>query len=344
VRTVRPELEAAIETAERVAREVLAPNAEAVDRDNAFPEASIAALRASGLLALLVPREYGGLETDPRTYCKIAFELGRACPSTAVIFVMHCGVTRNITVNGDQATQRRFLPRIASGELLFSSSRNEPSASATQGYVGQLKESLRPTPDGGYIFNTMKFFVSGSSGVDYFGTTGRVVGSAPGEGELWVLIDGKDPGLEVVENWDTLGMRGSRSNYVYFRDCVVEPDAKLGQPGKPIFGDYGVFGQALVSLAIGQNALDFGIKFLRGEVGEVRDVDLAGDPNAQREIGECELLLDAAKMVLHQASLAIERGNRDDIAAAIRRVWYHSRITAGDVPYRLLQLVGGRGA
>src|SRR6266705_424325 len=152
VSALRPELEAAVETAGRVAREVLAPKAEAVDRDNAFPYDSLAALRSSGLLSLLVPRDYGGLETDPRTYCKIVFELGRACPSTAVIFVMHCGVTRNISLYGDQATRRRFLPRIASGELLFSSSRNEPTASATQGYVGQLKESLKPTPDGGYIF------------------------------------------------------------------------------------------------------------------------------------------------------------------------------------------------
>ena len=343
-RVLRPELEAAIESAGGIAREVLAPNAERVDRENAYPYESTAAVRSSGLLGLLVPREYGGLEADPRTFCRIVFELGRACPSTAMIFVMHCGVTRNIGLYGGEPTRRRFLPRIAAGELFFSSSRNEPQASATQGYIGELKESLTPTPDGGYVFNTMKFFVSGSTGVDYFGTTGRVVGSRPGEGELWVLIDARDPGLEVVENWDTLGMRATRSNYVYFRDCVVEPDAMLGRPGPPIFGDYAVFGQAVVSLAIGQNAFDFGVRFLRGEVGEIHQGNLAGDVNAQREIGECELLLDAAKMVIHQASLAIERGSRPEIAAAIQRVWYHSRIVGSDVPYRILQVVGGRGA
>src|SRR5436305_1584567 len=120
-RGLRPELEAAIESAGRIAREVLAPNAEQVDRENAYPYESTAAVRSSGLLGLLVPRDYGGLESNPRTFCRIVFELGRACPSTAMIFVMHCGVARNIGVYGGEATKRRFLPRIGAGELLFSS-------------------------------------------------------------------------------------------------------------------------------------------------------------------------------------------------------------------------------
>ncbi len=138
-RSIRPELQEAVERATTIAREVLAVHAEAVDRSGAFPEASVAALRSSGLLGILVPREYGGLEADPRTYCRVVMELGRACPSTSMIFVMHCGVGRNIELNGGVATRRRFLPRMASGELLISSARNEPTASATQGYVGALR-------------------------------------------------------------------------------------------------------------------------------------------------------------------------------------------------------------
>src|SRR5262249_26078774 len=164
-----------------------------------------------------------------------------------MIYVMHCGVVRNMTRWAGEATKRRFLPRIASGEILICSNRNEPQASTTQGYIGALQESLTPTPDGGYIFSSSKFFATGSTGADYFCVLGRVIGSNEGEGELWVLIPGDDPGIEIIENWDTLGMRATRSNYVNYHDCKIEPDAMLGQPSSGQFGDYTVLGQALVS-------------------------------------------------------------------------------------------------
>ena len=80
-RGLRPELEAAIESAGRIAREVLAPNAEQVDRENAYPYESTAAVGSSGLLGLLVPRDYGGLESNPRTFCRIVLQ--RTCNQRA---------------------------------------------------------------------------------------------------------------------------------------------------------------------------------------------------------------------------------------------------------------------
>lgn len=332
-----------VEQAERIARDVLALNAERVDRDGCFPAESVAALRASGLFGLLVPRAYGGLEADPFTFCRIVRTLGRACPSTAMIFNMHCGVARNIALYGPDATRVRFLPGVARGEILLCSIRNEPNASATQGYRGGLQESLIPLPDGGYRYTCRKFFATGSSGADYLSAYGRLVGSEPGQAEQWVLIPRHDPGVEIVENWDTLGMRATRSNYVNFRDCLVRPDAVIGRPGLPIFGDLVVVGQGVVSLAIGESAVDFAVRYLRGEVDEV-GVDLAADPHAQREIGELELLLDAARLVFHQACRAIDRGQHErDCAPVVHRAWYHARIVGADVPRRVLALVGGRG-
>jgi alkylation response protein AidB-like acyl-CoA dehydrogenase len=99
----------------------------------------------------------------------------------------------------------------------------------------------------------------------------------------------------------------------------------------------------VVSLAIGEAALEFGLRYLRGEVGE-EGVDLANDPQAQREVGELELLLDAARMVFYQACRAIERGGDErERAPAVHRAWYHARIVGAEVPQRVLALVGGRG-
>jgi alkylation response protein AidB-like acyl-CoA dehydrogenase len=336
------ELQEAAERAERIAREVLAPNAARVDREAAWPAESIAAIRASGLLGLLVPEEYGGLGSDPFTFCRVVRAFGRSCPSSAMIYVMHCGKVRDITRYAHQPTQRKFLPRIAAGELLLCSNRNEPGASATHGYIGELTESLTPQPDGGYRFNCTKFFASGSSGADYFCVMGRVKGAPPGRDELWVLIPRDDPGLEVVESWDTLGMRGTRSNWVHYRDCRVEPDASLGEPSSGQFGDYTILGQAVVALAIGESALDFAVRFLRGELECSSGLRLDQDPNAQREVGELELILNAVRMICHQACLALATGDAAVIRPAINRAWYYMRLAGSDVPARALQAVGGR--
>jgi alkylation response protein AidB-like acyl-CoA dehydrogenase len=336
-------LQAAVERASAIADDVLAVHADAVDRTGGFPEASIAALRASGLMGILVPRAYGGLEADPWTYCRALTELGRRCPSSTMIFAMHCGVGRNIHLNATEATRRRFLPRMASGELLVSSVRNEPAASTTQGYGGAIRESLRPAPDGGYRLTATKFFATGAPGADYFSPLARLVGGEPGQSELYVLVARDDPGLEIEETWNTLGMRATCSHHVHFRDCVVEPDAAIGEPGPERIADYVFLGLAVVAVAVAEAALDFGIRFLRGETGDAGGVDRSADPNARREIGELELILDATKMMFHQACLAIEGGDERVSEPAIQRAWYYSKLAGARIPQRVLEVVGGRG-
>ena len=342
--STRPGLAQTVELAAKVASEVLAPNAAEVDRTGAYPTASVAALRRSGLLALLVPTEYGGLGGDAFTYARVVMALGRTCASSTMIFVMHNSVVRNITRRAGEATRRRFLPAVARGECLFSSNRNEPEGSTTQGYIGNLRESLTPLPDGGYSFTTTKHFATGSTGADYLSVLGRLVGSAPGEGELWVLVDRDDPNLEIVEDWDALGMRGTRSNLVHYNGCTIAPDATIGVPGPPLFGDYTTVGQAVVSLAIAENALEFGLRFLRGEVGEVRGVDLTRDANVQSGIGEQESLIDAARMMIYQLCQALELGDREVIQQTQYRAWWIAKKAGSEVPLRILQLLGGRGS
>jgi alkylation response protein AidB-like acyl-CoA dehydrogenase len=262
-----------------------------------------------------------------------------------MIYVMHCGVTRNMLTAAHEPTKREFLPKAAAGEQLYCSARNEPNASATQGYVGKLRQSLEPRGDGSYLFNTTKFFASGSTGCDYISVMGRVTGDPPDGDELWVLVPRDDPGVEVIENWDTLGMRGTRSNYVRFTDVVVEPIQCFGEPGKDRFGDYAILGQCVAALAIAQSAFNFTVKFLRGEVGEERGIDFTQDVNVQRDLGEVELQLEAIRMMVHQACLSLDRTGpaKESVSGAVQRLWYWSRFAGTDVLTRVLQLVGGRG-
>src|SRR5262245_55296752 len=81
------------DTAAGVADRDLAPRAADIDREAAFPRDSIAALGASGLLGLNVPKEHGGLGQGPRTAVAVIDALAQRCPSTAMVYLMHlCGI------------------------------------------------------------------------------------------------------------------------------------------------------------------------------------------------------------------------------------------------------------
>ena len=79
--------------------DVVARHSAEVDKKGRFPEESIAALGAAGLLGLTVPAELGGLGQGPRAFCVAAEELARSCASTAMVYVMHTSALQAISAS-----------------------------------------------------------------------------------------------------------------------------------------------------------------------------------------------------------------------------------------------------
>jgi len=102
-----------------LAQGVVRPLAAEVDRDHRFPAEAIKAAAESGLMGVLIPREYGGAGMDALAFALCIEELAQACAATAVIVDVHTSVgTEPILLFGDEDQKRKWLPQLASGQLV----------------------------------------------------------------------------------------------------------------------------------------------------------------------------------------------------------------------------------
>ena len=114
-----------------IAQGVALPLAAEVDRDHRFPEEAVKAAAEAGLMGVLIPREYGGAGLDALAFMLCIDELARACASTSVIVDVHTSVgSEPILLFGSDEQKKRWLPRMASGELLGAFALTEPAAVA----------------------------------------------------------------------------------------------------------------------------------------------------------------------------------------------------------------------
>src|SRR4030081_1415413 len=140
-----------------IAQAVALPLAAEVDRDHRFPEEAVSAAAEARLVGILIPREFGGAGLDALAFTLCIDELAQACASTSVIVDVHTGVgSEPILLFGTQDQKRKWLPRLASGELLGAFALTEPAAGSD---AASLKTSARCV-GGDYVLNGTKVFIT----------------------------------------------------------------------------------------------------------------------------------------------------------------------------------------
>jgi acyl-CoA dehydrogenase len=202
----------------RAALETVAEAAEAhaaeADVRAAFPEEAVAAMRATGLLGLLVPRVFGGYGGDVRSLVEASIRLGRADLSTAMVFAMHCQQVGTLVRHADERLRRELLPEIAVGGMYLGSVTTEV------GKGGRLLSADSPLDDFGdaLALDRRAPVVTGGRHADGFLLTMR--SPAAETDNLVSLVFARRDQLTVEDwggAWDTLGMRASDSGGLRLR-------------------------------------------------------------------------------------------------------------------------------
>ena len=195
------------ERAQAVA-DIAATHAEAVDRDARFPIEGIDAARRNGLLALLVPREFGGGGAALEDVADVCYRLGQACASTAMIVAMHQAALACI-VRHHQGSDwhRRMLWRVATENLLLASSTTEG-----QGGGNVRSSAAALIRDGDRMaFERAATVMSYGAEADAIVTTARRDIEAGASDQALVVFMKENYVLEPTGGWNTLGMRGTCS-------------------------------------------------------------------------------------------------------------------------------------
>src|SRR5678815_1636002 len=123
-----------------IARERIAPRAAEVDEAESYPEAQLRLLGEQGLMGLYVPEAHGGTDMGAVSFALVVEELAWACAATAVIYLVQYAGGFPIVYAGSEAARRRYLPRLASGEITAAFSLSEPGTGSDAASVATVAE------------------------------------------------------------------------------------------------------------------------------------------------------------------------------------------------------------
>tara|TARA_Y100000758_G_scaffold302418_1_gene270349 strand:+ start:248 stop:1420 length:1173 start_codon:yes stop_codon:yes gene_type:complete len=331
-----------VDTAERIAHEFLAPRASEVDASGTNPKESWHDVWQNGLLTIGIPKKYGGHELDMLTYVMVIEKLAGGCTNTGMTVHMHSTVMRFIDALGTDKQKAMYYPEIVDDGKLFGSWGSEPQ---TRG--GSAFRHTTITPDGDdYVLNGEKNFCTMSGGAHRYmihcnaQNTPDPIGS-----QVLALIPNDVAGLSQMDDWNTLGMRGTVSPSMKLDNCVVTKDGVLGKPGDGYHtGITQGFSLGFAAAYVGaaQTALDFTKDFCIKQTFSGASGRVADELLVQRTIAEMTMALSSARMALYDAASQWEGKTANQRAVIAARPKYLATLASQDVSTKAIQISGGR--
>ncbi len=214
------------DTIRRYVRERLIPMEQEVEEADAIPDEIAAEMREMGLFGLSIPEEYGGIGLNMSEEVAIAYELGYTSPAFRSVFGTNVGIgSQGILIDGTEAQKQKYLPKMATGEIVGSFALTEPDVGSDAGSV-----KCKAVKDGDhYILNGTKRFITNAPKAHVFTLMART--GTPEEGARGVtafLVDANLDGIELGPKDKKMGQRGTSTCDVILNNVRVHKDQIIG--------------------------------------------------------------------------------------------------------------------
>jgi len=292
------------DTARSFARERLAPNAAAWDRDHHFPADVLAEMGQLGFLGMVVPHDWDGAGTDYVSYAMAVMEVAAGCGAVSTIMSVHNSVgCMPILAYGTEAQKERFLKPMARGEKIGCFCLTEPEAGSD---AASIKTRARKDGDF-YVINGAKQFISSAKN-GHVAIVFAVTDPAAGKKGISAFIVPTDtPGFTVVRVEDKLGQHLSDTCQLAFEDMRVPAANLLGREGEGLKIalanlEGGRLGIAAQSVGMARSAFDHALAYAR-ERKQFGKPIIEHQAVAFRLADMATSIEVAEQMVLHVASL-----------------------------------------
>jgi acyl-CoA dehydrogenase len=212
-------------TIRRFVRERLVPLEASVARDEKIPPAVVGEMRELGLFGISIPEQYGGLGLSMSTEVQVVFEMGWTSPVFRSVFGTNVGIgSQGILMDGTEAQRRRYLPKLASGELIGSFALTEPGA----GSDARAITTYARRDGNAYVINGTKRYITNAPTADLFTLIAKTEGADGKRVISAFLVEAKTPGLRCGKPERKMGQHGADICDVIFEDCRVPADSLLG--------------------------------------------------------------------------------------------------------------------
>lgn len=283
-----------------------------LDRDAQFPEENFQDLHAAGLLSLTVPTKWGGSglwgDGGYVEYYELLEHLASIDSPTAQLLQVHLhGMGMLAHGATEEQAQKYVIPMMNAGHRVASvGSESVPGKTAS----GESKSELTRNDDGSWSLTCEKHFASVGPGADYFIIWLAMPGTEDYDHRsVAVLVPRDIPEVEMIDNWDTLGMRSTVSWGVRVTDYTVPDDAIFGEPGWWETADPRTFtlGFASNHLGAARGALEFTTEWVKARPA------MAASELTQYQLGQMSANLAGGRAALFDAA---RRWEGEDKAAA----------------------------
>ncbi|MDA3625641.1 acyl-CoA dehydrogenase family protein [Saccharopolyspora sp. WRP15-2] len=323
-----------------MAQAKIAPRAAEIDERGEFPHDVYDELVAAGLHAVGIPEQYGGDGADATASAIAVEEVARACASSSTILTSNkLGVTP-LLLFGTEEQKQRYLPQVASGEVLMAYAISEREAGSD---VGAMRcKAVRD--GGGYRLDGVKTWIT-SAGIAgllvVFAVTDPEAGS---RGISAFVVHADDPGISCGPPEKKMGLRGSVTREVFFEDCRIPADRLLGEPGKGMRIALSTLDRTRVS--IGAQAVGIGQAAVDASVGYVQERKQFGRPigdfqGVQFKLADMTMHVTAARQLVYAAAARADGAPDRTFFGAAAKCFASD--TAMRVTTDAVQLFGGYG-
>lgn len=332
-----------LDTISRFVRERLVPAEERVAEADAIPADILQEMKDLGLFGLSIPEEYGGLGLTMEEEVLVAFEIGKTSPAFRSIFGTNNGIgAQGILIDGTEEQKRKYVPRLATGELIGSFCLTEPD-------VGSDAASLKTRADRDgdhYVLNGTKRFITNGPVAGLYTVMARTDQNNTGAGGITAfIVEGDTPGLIRGKPDRKMGQHGAHTCDIIFENCRVPAEniigLKEGQGFKTAMKvlDRGRLHISAVCVGVAERLIEDALRYAmeRKQFGK----PIVEHQLIQAMLADSKTEAYAARTMVLDAARRKDEGENVSMQAACCKLFCAEMV--GRVADRAVQIFGGAG-
>ena len=331
-----------VDTVRRFVTERLRPIEAQVAENNEVPEAVIGEMRGLGLFGLSIPEEYGGLDLSMEDECLVIFEMGRTSPAFRSEFGTNVGIgSQGLVMFGTPEQKAKYLPGVASGEIVTSFALTEPEAGSDSASV-QTRARLEGDH---YVLDGVKRYITNAGKAGLFTVMARTNPDAKGGAGVSAFLVPRDlPGVSVGKPEKKMGQHGAQIHDVLFDGVRVPIENRLGGEGEGFKVAMQVLDKGRLHIA----ALCVGVaeRLIADCVAYAAERRQFGQPIASFQLIQA-MIADSKTEALAARALVLESARKRDAGLSIVLEAAAAKLFAsemvGRVADRAVQIFGGAG-
>jgi len=323
------------------AKSEIIPIAREIDQTSRFPSEIISKLGDLGILSIPVPKEYGGSGMDNVAYAAAIMELAKADASIAITVAAHTSLgTMPIVLAGTEDQKKKYVPKLASGEILGAFGLTEPEAGSDAGATKTTAERK----GNNYIVNGGKIFITNAGVAGLLSFTAQIIEDGKNIGIGAFVIPTDIEGLTISEPEKKMGWKASDTRQLFFNEMLIDESNMIAAPGEgfKIFLKILTGGRiSIAALAVGtaQGAYERALKYSTERKAFGKEI------NKFQSIGfklsDMATQIEAAKLLTFHA--AWKKDNGHDIIKEAAMAKLFASEAAMKITTDAIQIHGGYG-